>query len=1197
MSATAYTADQLDAINAPGSVSVRAGAGSGKTRVLAARYLRALDEGLQPSAIVAITFTEKAAAEMRDRIRRGIDELDVSADTRARLREALIDAPINTIHGFCASILREFPVEAGVDSAFEIADESSAWQLQREAVDQVIAAVASDPSHEARPHLETLLSYYTRSLICVLVRDLMRAKRYFPAETTRAMALPPVELLEAWRDLIRREVRTLLEGLPRDTEVRRLLAVLRQHSRACSDPDDKLLRVILTVLGAFDEIAAARDSDPTRLIALLADAVFRKDNTPRRFGIGSAKAWAPSDVVVVREGVGHLALRLARLGPLRAVAPHDLDECVARIVHALWRVAETADRAYAALKGEGRALDFDDLESHAIRLLDTDGANAVLDTLRARCRLLLVDESQDLNLMQYWLVERLIGGGTIDCFVVGDTEQSIFAFRNADVRLLDQIERDLLGRSAHGARLATNFRSSAPLVAFVNRLFGRLLTGGEDFDVEYEEMRAHRHDEAHTQVELLQVVEGPGDDEESEPPGADTVAAAVARRVVRLIKEDGCRVTQVLDDGSRRDRPATYGDVAVLLRTRRALPELRHAFGALGIPHIVHKGIGFYQTQEVRDIYMSLRFLADPSYDLGLAALLRSPLFALSDDGLFQLAHACADAALLDALLVADNSTALSPEDQEVIKRAHALITGWRELVDRVHPSVLLQRILDGTGAWGTYASIGADGNVRKLVRVVRSVQQPAATLAEVVAILRDRIHGQPREGAEPESPLGDDAAKVMTVHAAKGLEFPIVFVLGLEDNLLQRPRTPTMQIDPDLGVAVQLPKAYRADRRGAIFDVVDDHRRRKELAEAKRLLYVACTRAQDHLFLVCAERPEQSLQSWRQWIVEALDLVEETDIDDTTRAVELDGGSTLRISRETHPAPPGASLPPVASRPHDDAVSNGHPGVEELAVRLGPVPATPSLVEVTVSQLRDFARCPRLYHARHVAGIAFDPPLLALPDELRDAPHEPSQDDAQRVLGLVVHRLLEEHGKASSISLDEAARRAARSETLDEALAAKVAARAVDIVQRFVQSDTAKRVLDASAWRELPFALRINGAVVRGRIDRLIGGSPPLVVDLKMPATPATATATMLDAEYGLQLRLYALAASRLLQSKAARAMIVLPETAQAFEWRYGPAELKQIEADVAPRLDELRDFDLAKRLKTVPACGRCPACQRHDA
>ena len=260
MNSLVFTPSQRAAIEAPGSCTVRAGAGSGKTAVLTQRYIRAVDEGLEPFEIVAMTFTEKAAAEMRERIRDAIGEMTFQTsddkDRLVRLQEELTTAPISTIHGFCSSILREFPIEAGVDPAFEVVEEPGARQLRREAVDIAIAAAADDPHHIARSALDIILSFYTRLEAANMLGDIVDKRRYFADEAVERLRLDPDALVTAWQPLIEEEALAVAHGIAAHAAVLSLRETLVTLAEECTDPADLLYGVARTTLDALSRLAS-----------------------------------------------------------------------------------------------------------------------------------------------------------------------------------------------------------------------------------------------------------------------------------------------------------------------------------------------------------------------------------------------------------------------------------------------------------------------------------------------------------------------------------------------------------------------------------------------------------------------------------------------------------------------------------------------------------------------------------------------------------------------------------------------------------------------------------------------------------------------------------------------------------------------------------------------------------------------------
>jgi ATP-dependent helicase/nuclease subunit A len=1196
MSPLDFTDKQRDAVEAPGTVTVRAGAGSGKTAVLTARYLRALTDGHEPHRIVAITFTDKAAAEMRERIRGELAAFAAgpgeAAARLARLRDHLADAPISTIHGLCSALLHEFPVEASVDPRFDVAEETTAYQRRRAAVDAAIETAAQDEKHPARPALDLLLTFYSRAELARMLGQILDKRRYFPDETCRLLGLATDDLLAEWRRRLHEEICTAARALAARKAVASLRRELAALVEQCTDTGDRLFQNARSVLDAFDVLSDARQDRVLDAAFCLRAALTTTQGTARSFGgKGKASNW-PADTL---ERTGNTLTALGE--PVRSLAPFgaaELDEgdaLVARMVRALWRLANEVEVHYAAAKGNGRVLDFDDLEERTIALLDSPRHGPVLETLRRRYRLVLVDEAQDLNLLQFRLVRLLLdtqGRPEPNTgFIVGDPQQSIFAFRNADVRLFGAMCAGLLPTGGEHKELVENFRSTPALVAFANRLFGELMAGGDVFEVGYGPMKARRAQRAESLIELVLAAEqDTGTLDEAQ-------AHAVAERITRLVEDGVHRIPcdRKAPDGAL--RPAIYADVAVLVRTRKVIPPLLEALRARAIPCAVYKGIGFYQTQEVRDVYTALRFLGGPERDLELAGVLRSPFFGLSDDGLFVLAHGRGETPLYERLLDTPRLDELSVTDREVVGRARRLIPSWLAMVDLVPPSALLRRMLDETGAWGTYAAMGGAGTINKLLRVLRVLQRPAPSLAQVADLLEDHILNVQREGDELAEALEDEAVKIMTVHGAKGLEFPVVFVLGLDDDLTRRGRPQSIQIDPDLGFAVDTPPALREGReRSTIYRLIAEHAQRKELAEARRLLYVACTRAQDHLFLIGADKTVRP-ESWQRWILDSLGFADELLRKDGSLDVEIADGAVFRIVRP-RPAPLTRSTATGTSLAAEPAaVTVGAMDLERLARARAPVPPEKHYPTHTVTELLDFGRCPRLHYARHVLGLQLDDELAPGVEAERDDADDQSLEGDQRLLGIVVHELLAQFGAATSTPLEDIAQRAARSATFDEQKATAIARRAVEIVRAFEKGERGKALLHTAGLSELPFALRLNGSVLRGRIDRLIMGNPPRVVDFKLPRQPGRATRESLESEYGLQLRAYALAAARLLGADAVRAAIALPEAGVFFEWPYDAAELPQIERELVERIGQVRGAERRAALASLTGCGECVVCR----
>ena len=823
------------------NIVLEASAGTGKTRVLVDRYLNLLRAGVDPRNILAMTFTRKAAAEMRQRI---VDQLRAAAlrspadAQRWRgLRDRLHEVAISTIDAFCLSLLREFPLEADLDPGFDIADDTEVPRLVEESLDQTLR-------------------------IC-------RAR----ARTSEAVALLFAELGET---RLRAGLAALLE--------RRLVAsavlrrVLQRGSpdltvaEACVQGVDRVAGVLTAIPGGLDafldagpvhhpryailsreirELAAAAHSgsgaapiDPAQLrgrLDRLRAHFFTQAGTPRQKSTGYRKTDFQTTDAARRHWplVTETAPLLDRaLGALR----RDLNGILARGV---WHVFAVAlDRYRRTLEAHG-VLDFGELLARAQALLgNMDEFARSRYLLEARYHHVLVDEFQDTSRAQWELVSLLVqtwGEGiglshevplAPSIFIVGDRKQSIYGFRDAEVAVLDEAASavaDLRPGDDPLHSISHSFRSVAPLLAFANDVFAEVEKAGSRAD-------AFRYDDR----DVFPVQDGAqdaGDDPVIGVIAADQVrrcAAAVAGEIARLA---GAATVRDRQTGVRREmRP---GDVAILFRSRESHREFESALEARAIPTYVYKGLGFFDADEVRDLVALVRYLADPSSDLRAAAFLRSRVVRLSDPGIHRLAPAMA-AALISRDEPA-SVAALDPEDARVLRRLRESLTLWLDLADRVPPSDLVDQVLRESAY--DYELRGprvvqARENVKKVRGLIRRIQNRGyLTLARLAGYF-DRLAVGDESNAVVDA---IDAVNLMTVHAAKGLEFPVVFVVNLSRGTggHQDPIRLAPHADPEEAVAV-----------GDFHTAFDDDARARDREETKRLLYVALTRARDRLYL-----------------------------------------------------------------------------------------------------------------------------------------------------------------------------------------------------------------------------------------------------------------------------------------------------------------------------------------------------------
>jgi ATP-dependent helicase/nuclease subunit A len=1042
------------------NVVLEASAGTGKTRVLVERYLNLLRAGVEPANILAITFTRKAAAEMHERIvQRLREEARLSADGRTRwrdLRDRLGEIAVSTIDAFCLSLLREFPLEANLDPGFDVADETEVPRLVELALDRTLRACVGRAPHE--PELALILAQLGTSKARVGLAHLLSRRLVARGALERFLARGPRDLtIERACERALKELRLVLDTLPGGLE--RFLA-----DGPVRHPKFQLLaRTLrrLPDLGPSDAAAVRAALDRVR------DHFLTQEGRPRRDRIHpysaehatSGDRWRRH-----RQAVTGIASSVSRVLDL---FDHDLNAILARAARAMFAIAE---REYRRALDERSVLDFADLVDRALHLLgQMDEFAQSRFRLESRYHHVLVDEFQDTSRAQWALVAKLIqswgeGFGLVhdaplqpSIFIVGDRKQSIYRFRDAEVAVMDDAAAFIEGLRPEGrARrsIRQSLRAGPRLLAFVNDVFHEVRKaegrrGAFRFD-ETDRFPVHDVSAApHASAEPVL-----GLTAASDPEGC---AAAVADEIVRLCREETVRDRQT--GLTRATRPS---DIAILFRSRVSHREFEEALETRGVAAYVYKGLGFFDADEIKDLAALLRYLADPTSDLRAAALWRSRLFRLSDGGLLRLAPGLA--AALAAPSVPAAAAALSSEDRAVLELARASVARWLALVDRVPLADLFdQMIADSAYAFELRGPRRAQAweNVKKLRSLVRRIQNRGyATLARIAEFL-DCLHAGDESNAVIDAL---EAVNLMTVHASKGLEFPVVFVVNLSKGVGAPP--PPVRVVDDAGeeplVAVG---RYVSDTQA------DDEEKMQDTEETKRLLYVAFTRARDRLYLASVLKDGEFHAG-----PGSLGSVMPASL---ARVVESAGGG------------PGLSRVEWVSasgRPHVFRVCSAAP-VERID---GPVehPA-PTGTTDDFSQVSGVDVPARVAVTRHLASahgtLASDAEAAATP----------------RLAGVLVHGLFRLSAPiddadtlrrlaAALVGPESRGRSADVEAAIDEAVATYAAMRArEDVRSLFEQGD---------AWFEVPFSWRVDSTILRGTIDCLIqrpDGSV-IVVDFK---------------------------------------------------------------------------------------------------
>jgi len=1048
---------QLAAHTLDRHVSVTAGPGAGKTTVLVERYLHILrNENISVDQIVAITFTNRAANEMRERLRHELDKILASAGPRERARwmrhkRTLDGAIITTIHGFCARLLREFPVEADLDPQFALLDAHQSSMLEESVAEETITefisaevqAITELAAGIGRVRLARgLIGIYRSMRNQGLTIEKLRAEAGKNHKTIDDYNAALQELAAKMREFIQaRGLTAPAESKRREAE-RRWPALFELLSNvAASTPAAELASAILEFREAARPKAQGRIGETIKALdELLWDERLR-GRVPQCF----------------------------------------FDLHAARYTRELISVVEALERRLDEQKRRRSALDFDDLQLRTLRLLE-DHPEVMSRTSR-RYRFFLVDEFQDTNSLQRKLTAKLALGRDrrANLFIVGDRKQSIYGFRGADVDVFREMTELIEAQNGLSVPLNRNFRSQLSLIRFFNFLFERVFehnrTDSNDLNelgyVAHEASVASRDDDATSPVvELLVDVResGNSDDKWSRLKPRERDAEQLATRIRMLVENE----SRLRDEDASDKRAIHYRDIAMLFRAMTEVHIYESALRRSGIPYVTVDGKGFYAREEIADFIQLLRFLDNKTDEVALAAVLRSPMCGVSDDALFALrcappvAGADAQASmsrrkgvrpLLRALREHELISAIEDDDRVVLDRARDLLG---EMIARAKRSSVseLVRYAAETSEYRIVTAANFDGaqrlaNIEKLFTLAERFERSGAyMIRDFVRFVRDfeEAGGRESEGQIDESA---DAVRLMSIHQSKGLEFPVVIIPDLHrqpDNRIE-----WWALDRHRGLTVKVPDGRGRLAAGSCYAMFGDRAKLREEFESMRLLYVAATRAEDRLILSGAAKDLRGLGgSWLEWVSRALESAGEPASSTLNLAEGVNVGLTVNLLDAEIGPSAEQRMRTVLPLPADDSFPLLAPVVAERGT---------GLHRFSVTQLLNYSRCPRQYYFDRVLHTPSEDQLSVWNDA--DAPEPPANLTAT-LKGAVIHRFCERFAEGDDV-------RQLLTKSFDEVLRQ----RAAELAERVLEIDPEKAIRNL-----LPLAENYVTSDVRGRIE-----------------------------------------------------------------------------------------------------------------
>jgi ATP-dependent exoDNAse (exonuclease V) beta subunit len=1127
---------------------VAAGAGSGKTRVIESCFTEALaDEDTRLDQILAITFTEKAAGEMARRIRKSLRKRGMTAE-----RRQIQDAQISTIHGFCASLVRKYALVLGIDPEFKIMNQPEADILKKKTFDLCVErmiAAEGDPAVDIQLEADgNPRDPFFKKISAVY--ELLRSRGHQSPDFT----IPEIDLnqkAEPLRAALRDAREAIAAGSSKVTEAARKIAELEDIL------SDDRRRVLPDLLRA---------------------------NKPRKSGKDEA----------VKDAIGAVQGELDRY--LCWVASEDMILKM-EIIRGLLR---DFSAQYAETKRARGLVDFEDLQLLAWQLLDDH--KQIREQVSASYRLVMVDEFQDTNPLQCRIIDAISNGNLL---TVGDENQSIYGFRNADVGIFQRRyeEADRAGRLF---RIEDNFRSQPGILDFIKHLFHR----EGMFAERYLDLRPQAKPDGRAEDRRVDVILINGTDGE-ETPGIDELVAAqakvVASRLESLVKQETYQ----------------HGDIAILLRKKKRAEVYKQALDDAGIPSYLAIGFEYFQMLELGEVISMLRLLVNPLDDVALLTVLRSPMVGVTDDTLAQLRRIAGDGTykggpppLWDTVFSEDERSRTSnKEDAAKLKNFADELSRIRTESRRKSLAMTVRSV---TGYRDHAATVAGRKHGKKAFANLMKLHDLAADfedswgrdLPAFVEFLERQRQSQAEEAEAPTQSENAGAVRIVTIHSAKGLEFPVVVWASMEATMSPRK---TMLLCGENG---ELGFRYSSLGSGGgedyfdyaeLFELVTE----KALGEEKRDAYVAMTRAKSHLILTGIselDKDPKGLSDFApiEWLRSILSLgPEELDGLGLDRSESISDPVRLSPDKDVYFSLTACFRPLAIERSNRGSETEEKLASIKLDPKISELPPPALFLPPVISptSLDNWRHCRLRYYLDNVARLGTT--ITALDDSggkanrSAEEPASPSEGNLDsRSMGTLVHAILEN----APFPLPEMTPELAQEYTgglmlLIDNISSEDMERALAIIRTFATTAVASEIAAAFAQgrisREQEFTFGLGGAVISGKMDVICSlDDRVLVIDYKTGKFNEDWSAEEAAESYQMQAAAYGVAAARLFPDMPVEVSLVFISAEQANEYRrrYDAGDVEQLEQQLMFRLNEisqgdfpcLEDFDSRY----------CPAC-----
>ncbi|GJQ58790.1 MAG: hypothetical protein D8M57_06415 [Candidatus Scalindua sp. AMX11] len=1121
-----------------------AGPGSGKTSVLVERFVNlVVTRKASINEILTLTFTEKAANEMKMRVANSFEQKGMQKE-----RQEIEFAFLSTIHSFCARLLRENAIEAGVDPQFSVMDELEANRIKEYSLEETlekwvekgsIDTFLNDIFWQQTDSKRGRIKSFKENLILLYEKIRNGCVPVSDAVITPDLSRDIMRLYETILELIGEIKRVYSEKKITPKSREKIRQVLNQWNAAGLQ---KSIDERYGKNGKHNPFSSPLEGGGTGAIKATGDPTV--DNLTLLL-LNDVKAIHSSINLSVSNEVKHLLSSLRE--ELETLVGLLVEGYSTRIKMVVRKFLMDFETAYGERKRSESFVDFTDLEEKTIALLQ--GNEYIRAEIQHRFKFILVDEFQDTSRLQKSIIDLIRGKENL--FVVGDAKQSIYGFRNADVEIFQDMQRDVVPGSL--IRLNENFRSRPQVLDFINHLFGKLWP--ESVHGEHEDCNAQKDTSSSATPSLHnshQLKAGAQFSEKSLPSieivvvdGADKIRARrresteIANRIKEIVEQGEIKITNQREEG----RKVSYRDFAILFRSTTDIKLYEQSLLQSGIPYYVVSGRGFFNTTEIKDLINFLKVVESPLDEIDLAAVLKSPFVGIDDDALFWLsdyAHHNHDAhknregahrkppkrllyqILTDVEAIQEIDTGLKERIVQFTKLLHEV----QDLKPRVSLWQLISFILKKT-EFQSKMLLFSNGkkryaNLLKLVDLCKSQEdfEPLA-LRDFIRIVEGYKFREIRESEAPVESEEDDVVKLITTHSAKGLEFSIVIVADLDrDNT--RP-SDYFVFSKKYGISFKTMNPSTSEAEVPLsYEQIRNEISQKELQESKRLLFVAMTRAQEHLILTggtskSKAKGDKDSGNWLSYVVSILCL--DKDHDETLKTIRLnkegqDPSQTLEIRYTSINGEDGGGLTTSSGQRVSEGVKETKrvklltqykreietgnkiktPSPQKIIADAGKniismvnctVPADQSHYLYTVTEILTFHFCPQRYCFNSILGLqGVQERDWSGADREGDRSETNDDEIPSNELGNIVHRVFKRyHFLDNSRKLKDYIERELLITGLDPCQ--KSIETITNWVLSFYRSSVGEEIKASKRQkREISFIFHCQGFPIRGQID-----------------------------------------------------------------------------------------------------------------